>query len=124
MTATTEGGSESFVGDDYTHFYCFTNVDEHEFDGAERVYTLDLEPEQYATVSLTAPCTSTSLAAMVWTQADSCPDGAGVSVCEAEEDGDGQSVYFGGYSGTNSWIVVVDTPTAEPSNFKLSVSCD
>ncbi len=124
VLATTEGGSSNFVGDDYTHFYCFVNIDENDYDGTERVYWIDLDPDVYATASLKAPCGEMSLAAMVWTSDDECPDGSGVSVCEGEEDADGGSVTFGGYSGNNTWIVVVDTPTPDAYNFRLSLDCE
>jgi hypothetical protein len=123
ITATTEGGSESFEGSDYTHFFCFTNLDMHPYDGAERVYEIDLDGDVYATATLDAPCTATSMAAMAWGQ-DECPESSGVSACEGTEGLGRSSVTFGGYSGDNKWLLVIDTAEAEPSIFRLTLSCE
>lgn len=121
--ATTEGGDAQYIGDDYTYFFCFTNLENHTYAGSERVFAVDLDPGQTATATLYAPCEETSIAAMSWSQ-DSCPAGSGVTACEGSESVGAASVQFGGYEGANEWIVVIDTAQTSTSVFELTLSCD
>jgi len=124
FSATTEGGVEAFVGEDYTYNFCFPNIDAEDWAGPERMYLVELEANAYAEAVLTAPCARMGLSAMRWPAGGACPTGTDTyTVCEGDEGTGVLSVTFGGYPSSNRWLVVVDTAGADPVAFRLALTC-
>lgn len=123
IEATTEGGSSWFVGDDYTHAYCFVNVYNRAYEGTERVYALDLPAGVEAVVTADAPCEDVDLAAMFWPETDRCPVyDDGVWNCEGD-DSDGRDVVSVSWDDDSRWLIVVEPKMGVDTNFTLSVDC-
>jgi hypothetical protein len=123
IEATTEGGSEQFVGDDYTHFFCFVNVYNRAYDAAERVYALDLPAGTTATITADAVCDDVDLAVMFWADEDRCPTyDDGLSNCEGD-DRDGSDDAVVSWDVDSRWLIVVEPKYGEPTNFRLRVDC-
>jgi hypothetical protein len=123
--ATTEGGSTAFVGDDYTHMFCFVNIYNRTYEGAERVYALDLDADVYATVTVSSPCSDMDLAVIKWADEDACPVyGNAPSNCEGDDE-EGDDYAEVSWDAPSRWLVVVE-PKLEGTagNFELSVTCE
>lgn len=124
LEATTEGGSSAYVGDDYTHSFCFVNVYNHTYAGNERVYALELPADVTADVTLEAPCADVDLAVLLWPDTDRCPTyDDGVAVCEGDdqEGDDAVSVSWGDEA--SRWLVVVEPKLPADTPFRLRVEC-
>jgi hypothetical protein len=123
VEATTSGGSSAFTSDEYEHFYCYVPYDLYE--GPERVYLFALPAGTDATLSLKAPCDDVDLAVVKWSDDDTCPVYEDdLSVCEGSNTEGGDSAEVGGWDDDTWWLVIVDPPAEEGTNFRLSVSCE
>lgn len=125
VEATLAGGRADWTGADYTHDFCFPNLENHGYDGPERVYALELPADTVATVSLDAPCADVDLAALRWEDADTCPvsDAAGAT-CEGSDAAGDDTVSFS-WDAPTRWLLIVDAKYADDgaANFRIRVSC-
>lgn len=124
IEATTAGGSSAFVGEDYTSWFCFTNVESHAYDGSERVYAIDLAETDIAHVTLESPCDDVDLAVVSWTPEDTCPtSAANLSTCEGGDREGGDSARLDGDIGAR-WLIIVEPKRGEDTNFRLRIECE
>ncbi len=123
VEGTTVGGGDHFDGDRYLHSYCFpTTIDSHK--GPDRVYALNIEAGQRATIKLKSPCADLDLAVLRWQKTGSCPGpSAGISECEGvNKSGGGKAQVWNNRPAR--YLVVVDGNDPVGANFEISVSCE
>lgn len=124
VEATLAGGLSDWVAADYTGAFCFTNFEQNDYEGPERIFALELAAGTNATVTLHTPCADLDLSAVRW-ERDLCPDaGDPLSDCEGSDDAGDDSVSFS-WDDTSHWLIIVDAKTAADgdANFRVSVEC-
>jgi hypothetical protein len=127
VVSTTEGGSTSLDGSQYSSFWACAVVGTESYQGPERMFEFYHPGTGNVTFTLETPCDDLDLFAMRWEESSSCPR-EGVSVLECDgEIGGGSShdvVVWNNESGEGwRYLIIVEGPAGEEAPFSLSVDC-
>jgi hypothetical protein len=121
IQGTTKGGLSVLNEDLYDSWFCGYPAPSS-FEGAERVYILDLDGAYDIHVSLSSPCKEVDLLAIHF-ESERCPyENVPISECEAAwKDGDDQQTLY--TDRAYRFFLVVESRSGDPTNFELSVDC-
>ncbi len=124
VLSTTAGAPSNWGELEYTRWTCI--IPDHPYDGPETVFYFTHPGTGYVNIQLHAPCEELDLIAVrwpYWAEEDSCPTSEStLSQCEGSDTrGDDDITLY--ETAEVDYLIVVDGPEGEETNFTLYADC-
>ena len=125
IVMSTEGGTTYFNREKYTNWYSLPSHEE-DYEGAERAFYFIHPGEGAAQFTLESPCENTDLLYFRLTDAQCPPDACGS--CQQDHQQSAKSQFEDDVvqifdTNPNTYIVIVESRTGEPTSFVLRAEC-
>jgi hypothetical protein len=125
LLSTTKRGTNKFESLDYNAHYCFPDI-EPRYDGPDTVFIFEHPGTGNVNIQLHAPCGELDLIALRWqdwTSEGTCPTAETLSVTCDDSTDEGDDTVLLYEASPKEYLIIVDGPDGERSNFTLFAEC-